>query len=137
MAHADTEYLHGDLVLKQRNTESMIGAFAVHDSNATYCSNHDTVGINSIHSFPKKPSIEEARLSERLKMKIENVNKHWMYSWILSIQDLESWYHKKQTKGKTDRGLSSIFTFKGGKSHALKKIREKSHELQMKMVDPC
>jgi hypothetical protein len=131
------KYLHGDLVLTQRNTASVLGEYAAHSSNATNFSNRDTVGYSSMHSFPK-PSIEEAKWGERLKMKIENLNKHWMYNWILSIQDLESWNHEKQTEGaKPDHGLSSIFTYKGGKSHMLKKIREKAQELQTKMVGPC
>jgi hypothetical protein len=138
------KYVHGDIVvLNQRTADSSMSEHAVLNSNTTYCSNRDTVGINSMHSFPAKLRDK----ADKLKTKIENINNHWMYSWILPIQDLESWYHHKQSanpesdqaKPDSDRGLSSIFTFKGGKSHMLKKVREQAHELQMKMVDlrPC
>jgi hypothetical protein len=135
MALNNMKYVHGDLVLAQRNAGCLMSEHEVLNSNTTNCSIRDTVGSYGTHSFSALD-----KLSEKLKVKIENINKHWMYSWILSIQDLESWYHKIRTesaKVESDRGLASIFTFKGGKSHTLKKIREKAHELQTKMVGLC
>jgi hypothetical protein len=124
MAHSDSVYHHGDLVLKQSVHRDSVGSTSIHSLQA------DSPQVNI-------SCIVENKLGEKLRMKIENIKKSWMYNWILSFQDLESWYHQKQTesaRSDSDRGLSSIFTFKGGKSHTLKKIREKAHELQTKMV---
>jgi hypothetical protein len=117
-----------------------MGDYTAHNSNTNNSNGsiRESMGSTIMHAnstLVGKPFADESRFRDRLKLKIENINKHWMYNWVLAFQDFESWYNQKQTKSAgTGRGLSSIFAFEGGKSHTLKKVREKAQELQTKMV---
>ena len=74
---------------------------------------------------------------EAINRSINDVSKYWVYNWVLEIKNLESWYDRQSgtSKSKSGKGaLLSLASFSGGKSHVMKKIRERSNDLLMKTV---
>ena len=80
----------------------------------------------------------DADFSKSIHQSINDISMHWMYNWILALKDLESWYDRQVSRtsnAKEGKGpFLSLFSFSGGKSHTMKKIREKSNDLLVKTV---
>ena len=89
-------------------------------------------------SFVDNSSAESALMPEvAIHQNINDISKYWMYNWVLELKNLESWYERQSwtSKKKSGKGpLLSLVSFSGGKSHTMKKIREKSNDLLLKTV---